>query len=422
MNRCGSYSTKQEIFKTYEVNRGLCALIMGCILSFFLFLSISTATAAETVRDEFSAVSYSNNDGTVNWKTNWIEDDDFGQGAASGQVAIEGGALTLEDQPNTGTEPSAEREVDLTGSTAATFSFNFSTTSGVDTNDSVVVEVSNDGGGNWTSLENFTGIGGATSGARTFDIAAFISDDTRVRFRVNNMYGGQNEMFLVDNIEISFSSGGSTACQYDLNPSSGQPGTATVDINASRFLIQFTNARPNTLYTIWADHRNRGTLQLADDYPLGEGALARGVAPVFGTTAGVTSGMGLDANSIITNSQGNATLSVPLDYNLLGRTASPVVGAGLNMQGVNRVGGGWLRVYPEDQEVTASLQVTDPGTGLPLLHRSTVQGITVQWHPDDISHGHTPGVGGVDHFPAFSGDFPQECSTGNGSSDDDDDD
>lgn len=213
-----------------------------------------------------------------------------------------------------------------------------------------------------------------------------------------------------------------TVCKYDLTPSSGQPGTATVDITANRFQIEFKNANPNTLYTIWADHRNRGTLQLADDYPLREGALQRGVAPVFGTTAGVTSGMGLDANAIVTDSQGNATLSVPLDYNLLGKTASPVVGAGLAMQGKNRVGGGWLRVYPEDPIVIASLQVTDPATGLPQLPRSTVQGITVVRHPDRVSHGHTPGVGGVDHFSAFSGDFPLECPTDNVSSDDDDDD
>ena len=37
------------------------------------------------------------------------------QGAASGQVAIEGNELTLEDYPDTGTEPSVEREVNLDG-------------------------------------------------------------------------------------------------------------------------------------------------------------------------------------------------------------------------------------------------------------------------------------------------------------------
>ena len=67
-----------------------------------------------------------------------------------------------------------------------------------------------------------------------------------------------------------------TICRYDLTPSSGQPGTATVDITVNRFQIEFSNANPNTLYTIWADHRNRTTLQLADDYPLGEGRVTKG--------------------------------------------------------------------------------------------------------------------------------------------------
>ena len=145
----------------------------------------------------------------------------------------------------------------------------------------------------------------------------------------------------MDNVEIAFSSGTPAACKYDLTPSSGQPGTATVDITENRFQIEFSNANPNTLYTIWADHRNRATLQLADDYPLGEGALPRGVAPVFATTAGVTSGMGLDANAIVTNSQGNGILSVPLDYNLLGKTTSPVVGGRSGHAGI-KSGRRWL--------------------------------------------------------------------------------
>ena len=157
-----------------------------------------------TVRDEFNSVSYNNNNGTVNWAGNWIENDAFGQGSGSGQVAIENGELTLEDQPNTGTQPSARREVNLAGTTSATLSFDFATTSGVDPNDSALVEVSNNGGSSWTTLETFTGISGSTSDSRNFDISGFIAGNTQVRFRVNANYGGSNELFLVDNVEIAF--------------------------------------------------------------------------------------------------------------------------------------------------------------------------------------------------------------------------
>lgn len=198
-------------------------------------------------------------------------------------------------------------------------------------------------------------------------------------------------------------------CIYDLKSARDQPGVAAVMVANNRFEVRFRGANPETLYTVWNDYRNRATLQLADDYPLDEGALPRGVAPTFPTTAPVTAGLGLDPNAVITDREGNATLTLNLDYSLLKPGASPVVGVSLAMQGLNRVGGGWLRVYDEDPNDVASLQVTDSTNGLPLVQRSTAQGITIVKHPDKVSHGHTPGVGKVDHFPAFSGDFPAEC-------------
>ena len=37
------------------------------------------------------------------------------------------------------------------------------------------------------------------------------------------------------------------------------------------------------------------------------------------------------------------------------------------------------------------------------------QGITIVFHHDLVTHGFTPGVGGVDHSSAFKGDFPTTC-------------
>lgn len=198
-------------------------------------------------------------------------------------------------------------------------------------------------------------------------------------------------------------------CQYELTASTGQQGSATVIIKKKKLRIIFEDVQENTLFTIWIDHKNRATGLLADDYPLDEGALERGVAPAIATTHGVINGMGLDKNGVITDGDGDEAFKVKLDYELLNAGASPVVGAGLSMQGLNRVGGNWLRKYDTDPEIGASLQLVDPNTGFPLLGRSTAQGITIVRHPDYITHGHTPGVGGVDHFSAFKGDFPLEC-------------
>lgn len=163
--------------------------------------------AGETFRDQFNTDSYSNNNGTSQWNSNWIENDVAGAGPYDGQIVIYNGEMSLWDRPNTGTEPSLAREVNLSGVSTATFSFDYHTTSGVDTSDSVVVEVSSDGGASWSELENFTGISGATTGTRSYNISDHIASNTRVRFRVNNLYGGSNEEFLVDNVDISTDGG-----------------------------------------------------------------------------------------------------------------------------------------------------------------------------------------------------------------------
>ncbi|MGI9305169.1 MAG: hypothetical protein ACR2RB_21055 [Gammaproteobacteria bacterium] len=207
--------------------------------------------------------------------------------------------------------------------------------------------------------------------------------------------------------------GDGVACRYALENSGGQPGKATVIIKYNKKLkIKFRGTNPDTLYTVWIDHKSRATGELAPDYPLADGALGRGVAPAFATDAVVTSGVGLDPNGIITDEDGDARFKVKLDYNLLAPGSSPVVGGGLAMQGLNRVGGGWLREYPQPTDAGPSTQIALNGDRtVAKLPRSTAQGITIVRHGDGdyITHGHTPGVGNVDHFSAFKGDFPPGC-------------
>ena len=194
-----------------------------------------------------------------------------------------------------------------------------------------------------------------------------------------------------------------TACKYDLNASGD--GTVTLKINPNRVQVEIRGALSNTLYTVWTDFRNRAPVkELAADHP--GLVLARRVAPTFATVAGVTSGMGLDLNGVITNGKGNATLNIRLDYNLLETGASPVVAADLVEQGPERlVGGGWMRQYDD----ATNRQLVD-AEGLPELVRATAQGITMVGHVDNLTHGHTPGTDIVDRFSGFSGDFPSSCS------------
>lgn len=178
----------------------LCAALLLLVASYS-----SAVVAQETVRDDFETRAWSNNDGTVNWSGDWIEVDADSAGPTSGNVWItNGGELRLEDQPNTGGEPSLAREANLAGATTATFRFDWRTTGGVDSSDAVTVEVSPDGGNSWNTLEVFTGYSGANSGSRAYDISAFATANTQVRFRVTNLYGGGNESFRLDFVEIAY--------------------------------------------------------------------------------------------------------------------------------------------------------------------------------------------------------------------------
>jgi serine protease AprX len=159
--------------------------------------------------DDFTSASYSNNHGNVNWETNWIEDDVAGAGASTGNVNILGGELWLDDNPNTNTQPSLRREITFpTGVAQARLYFEFRTTSGVDTNDGVVVEISSNKGASYAILETFQNIKGTLSAWRDYDIKAFATADTIVRFRVASNYDAASENFVVGYVEAYYT----TAC------------------------------------------------------------------------------------------------------------------------------------------------------------------------------------------------------------------
>lgn len=107
---------------------------------------VFASTLTEDFLDQFTLVSYSNDDGTVSWAGDWIELDLNGAGPGTGNVLVSTAQLSLDDFPNTDVDTSAEREADLSSYPWATLSFDYQTTSGVDSNDSLFVEASSNGG------------------------------------------------------------------------------------------------------------------------------------------------------------------------------------------------------------------------------------------------------------------------------------
>ena len=209
-------------------------------------------------------------------------------------------------------------------------------------------------------------------------------------------------------------------CTYklDLGDEETGQGTAIASIAPIGIRIAIRGAKPNTLYTVWTDFRNRATGNVTADYPIPENTnvdisrtgpgVARGVAPTMATQIPVYEGTRWDRNAVMTDAQGNAKFTRKLRYNLLLKGKSPVVAESLTMQGENRVGGSWLRMYEKPLAKGPSRQVLNK-FNRPVIARATAQGLTIVGHFIPLTHGHTPGVGGVDHFPGFKGDFPASC-------------
>ncbi|HET9227195.1 MAG TPA: hypothetical protein VFR31_11040, partial [Thermoanaerobaculia bacterium] len=176
------------------------------------WLDLYNATG-NTVRDNFGTAAYTNNDGNNNWSAAWAETDGGGGGATGGAIQITGGELRLQDNV-TGT-PSIERQADLLGSpglnmAVAFLTFDYRTSGDLEDADQISVQVSNNGGGSWTTLETFSN---DSTASRSYDITAFIANNTRVRFLLVGGYTG-TEFFFVDDLEIS--DGPRTAGHWEL--------------------------------------------------------------------------------------------------------------------------------------------------------------------------------------------------------------
>lgn len=182
--------------------------------------TLASSAVSKRFADNLDPRRFDGNDGTSQWAGPWVEYDvrnsgGVSQDPASGRVVVgSNNMIWLNDYTDTGTEPSIRRTADLSGATSATLTFDWKTHCGVDPDDKVVAEISKDGGQTWSLLKAFTGFYGSShcsslTGER-FDIAAYISATTTIRFRVANNYGGSDETFKVDNVVIEASGAAAT--------------------------------------------------------------------------------------------------------------------------------------------------------------------------------------------------------------------
>ena len=177
----------------------------GLMAGVFMLLAFSgSLMAQETFRDNFSSVSYSNNDGTINFSGSWIETGDGGN-PNNGRIIITGGELRFEDISRN--NRTIQRSADLTGAAIAVLSLDWRTFgldgSGTVNSEQLNLQVSSDGV-NFTTIGTFTG---SQTGSFSQDISAFISASTTIRL-INSstwQFGDweSGEFVFIDNVQIS---------------------------------------------------------------------------------------------------------------------------------------------------------------------------------------------------------------------------
>ena len=156
----------------------------------------------ETVKDQFSSASYSNNNGTQNWSSSWVETDNSGGGASGGDISVNSNELRI--RPDTMGD-SIYREVNLSGATSSTLTFDYNNTLGGA--DRIEARISNNGGASYVTLTGgvFSSVLKTGSGTANFDISGYMSANTRVQFLVTGC--GDNNRLYVDNVQVSYVTG-----------------------------------------------------------------------------------------------------------------------------------------------------------------------------------------------------------------------
>jgi len=221
----------------------------ACFLVTLLLIPALTATAREeNVRDDFNAVSFSGNDGSLPWAGPWTEVGES-DGPANGQVEVgsincsaskclqlSGGALG---------QSGAQREADL--STMATAVLNLDLivdATLLSTGTTLKIQARMSGSGTWVTLKSYTLPVQNGQFSESFDVSQYAGSELEVRFVLSSVLGGDHAYFDEVTIEgtvaatssstsTSTPSVGGVVTSLPSTPSIVVPSIVVPDITAS---------------------------------------------------------------------------------------------------------------------------------------------------------------------------------------------
>jgi|GEM_PF-1363484 len=199
-------------------------------------------TRTGTYLDQFNAQVYTGNNGSLDWGGNsWAEIGES-DGPTSGEVQVRGDLSSFMGRIQN-TNRGLQRQADCSGYTRAILSFVYQRRGFDDANDWVEIQVSPTGGaGTWTTLARYAGpTNDTTNQSASFDISAYLSATTSIRFYSSPNLGG-GDSFYFDDVQIALSgvvyatgAGGAPpnlASGYTLQPYESLTATVVVTVNS----------------------------------------------------------------------------------------------------------------------------------------------------------------------------------------------
>jgi hypothetical protein len=170
----------------------------------------------DTVRDEFQSLAYDGNVGSRTWSKDWTEGDLFGDAALStpdvgvfkvGQSSqcAGGSGYCLHVAPDFA-NGYIYRQVDLRGTVSVWLSFyrnNLLNANRGTYFEQVQLQVSSNGGISWDTLATYSGTSKLGAATDSFDISAYASANTQIRFVMPTYQTGVRYLYI-DNFEIAF--------------------------------------------------------------------------------------------------------------------------------------------------------------------------------------------------------------------------
>ena len=208
-----------------------CMTLFKHLFFYILLLSSVLISAQETFRDTFSSTSYSNNDGSQNFSSNWIERNDNGS-PFNGSIRINSNQLRFRGSDDAW----IYRFVPLAGAVAATMTLDYNAISAG--GEGIDVFIYNADNNNWGFVQRIN----SGTGSITYNLtAAEIASNPAIIFFPVDTNWENNDTIYIDNVQFSAVYGADLAINNV---------TVNEDAGTATFTVTHTGGNTSGAYSV----------------------------------------------------------------------------------------------------------------------------------------------------------------------------